>query len=202
MSFLKFDLVLVDRFLAMHVALSPYLEGVCLPLSSLGSMASKRVGSKDTDGSAIGAAVERVSTSLPIYEDTKMIVDKDIKLKWQEFNEAFAGTFEEDLEDHQVYVNIHKSSLYRITFRYLVLPCPDMIHWIVSHTDPEMMTLSSVSGTNITTFRAHDYDEMYYMLKPMITMEIPFSIPSNNANSRDILKKWVKELAKFRMKPN
>lgn len=33
-------------------------------------------------------------------------------------------------------------------------------------------------------------------------METPFSIPIINANSRDILKNWVKDLAKFRMTPN
>jgi len=63
------------------------------------------------------------------------------------------------------------------------------------------MTLSSV-GVEISTFRAQDYDEMYHMSKPMIIMETPFSIPSNNANSRDILKNWMKESAKFRMTPN
>lgn len=61
-------------------------------------MDSKRAGSKDTDGSAIGAAVEWVSSSLPIYEDTKLFLENDIKLKWQEVNEAFVGTFREDLE--------------------------------------------------------------------------------------------------------
>lgn len=40
------------------------------------------------------------------------------------------------------------------------------------------------------------------MSKPMIIMQTPFNIPCNNANSRDILKNWVKELAKFRMTPN
>lgn len=67
-------------------------------------MASKGAGSKDSDGSATGAAVEQVSTSLLIYED--------IKLKWQEVNDAFAGKFGEDLKDLQVHVNIHKSEFY------------------------------------------------------------------------------------------
>lgn len=73
-SFLKFALVLADKFLAMHVGVHP-------SLSNSRSMASKRAGSKDTDGSATGAAIEQVSTSLLVYEDTKLIVDKDIKLK-------------------------------------------------------------------------------------------------------------------------
>lgn len=40
------------------------------------------------------------------------------------------------------------------------------------------------------------------MSKPIVTMETPFNIPSSNANSRGILKNWVKESTKFRMTPN
>ena len=108
-------------------------------------MASKRAGSKDTDESATGVAVERVSASLPIYEDTKLILDKDIEFKWKEVNDPFSRTFGEDLEDRQVYVNIHNSNLYWIACRYLAIPCIDMIHWIISHTDPQTMTLRNVS---------------------------------------------------------
>lgn len=54
----------------------------------------------------------------------------------------------------------------------------------------------------IANFRAWDYEQMYHMSKPVITMETPFGILNSNANSRDILKNWVKEPAKFRMTPN
>ena len=118
------------------------------------SVDSKRTTSQDIDGIAVGVGVEQVSSSLSIYEDTKFYLDKDIKLKWQEVNETFAGTFGEDLKGHQVHVNIHKSALYPIACRHHVFPCVDMIHWIISHTDPEMMTLSSVSGKKLETFWA------------------------------------------------
>lgn len=112
----------------MHVALSLDILGVHLPLISTRSMASKRERSKDTDESTTGAAIGQVSACLPIYEDTKLFLDKDIMMKWQEVNEAFAGTFGEDLEDLQVYVNICKSGLYRIACRYPAFPSSDMIH--------------------------------------------------------------------------
>lgn len=99
MSLLKLALDFTERFISMHVALSPYIIGVLPPLSNSGSMASKRAGSKDTKGSAPGVTIERMFTSLLNYEDAKLIVDKDIKLKWQEVNYAFAVTFWEDLED-------------------------------------------------------------------------------------------------------
>lgn len=81
MSLLKFSSVFADIFLAMHVALSLDLESVHLPLSSLRSMPFMREGSKNIDGSSTRAAVERVFTSMSIYEDTKLIVGKDIELK-------------------------------------------------------------------------------------------------------------------------
>ena len=81
MSFPRICFVFADRFLAMHVALPLNLVVVHSPLISSGSITSKGVGSKEIDESATRAAVERVYTSFPIYEDTKLIIDKDIKLK-------------------------------------------------------------------------------------------------------------------------
>lgn len=95
MPSLKFALVLTNRFLAMYVALPPNIIGVHLSLTSLGSIASKRARSNDTNDSTTVATIERVSTSLLIYEDTKMIVEKYIKMKWKEVNDAFSSTFGE-----------------------------------------------------------------------------------------------------------
>lgn len=133
MLFLKFSLVLADRFISMHVSMSPYLVGVRPPLSSSGSMASKRAGSKDTDGSATRTKIEWVSTSFLIYEDTKLIVDKDIKLKWQEVNDAFAGTFWEDLKDANSMWTFTSLSY---TGLHAGIPCSHAWTWyiLLSHT--------------------------------------------------------------------
>ena len=138
----------------MNVAMSQVIVGVPSSLNNLGSLASKRARSKDTIGKATGDEVEQVSMSLSIYEETKLLVEKYIKLKWQDINDTFLGTFGEDLEDHRVYVNIHNSVLYRIACWYPSFPCANMIHWIVLHTNPETMVLINVSGIEIATFRA------------------------------------------------
>lgn len=83
----------------MHITMSLDIAGVRSSLKNLGSMVSKRVVSKNTDRSATIVVVEWVSTSLPIYEDTNLVLDKDIKLKWQEVNDAFSSIFGEDLKD-------------------------------------------------------------------------------------------------------
>lgn len=128
-----------------------------MPLSSTGTMASKRVGSKDIVESATGDVIEQVSMSLPIYEDTKLFIDKDIRMKWHNIKDTFLGTFEENMEDHRVYANIHKSDLYQISCRYPMFPSTDMTHWIGSHTDLETMVLSNVSGTKFSTFRVKEF---------------------------------------------
>lgn len=128
MSFPEINFFFANKFLSMHVTLSPDLSGGHLPLISTRPRASKGERSKDTDISETRVAVEEVSACLLIYEDNQLFLDKDIKLKWQEVNEEFAGTFGEDLKDHQVYVNIQKSNLYWIACRYPVLPCVNIIH--------------------------------------------------------------------------
>lgn len=143
--------------------MSPSIIGVHLSLNSSGTMASKRVGSKDTVESETRDAVEKLSMRLHIYEDIKIFIDKDIKMKWQEINDTFSGTFEENIEDRRVYINIHKFGLYRIACRYPTFPCADMIHCIVSHTDPETMALSSASGTKLATFWAKYFQGIYHL---------------------------------------
>jgi len=65
----------------MNVAMSQVIVGVPSSLNNLGSLASKRARSKDTIGKATGDEVEQVSMSLSIYEETKLLVEKYIKLK-------------------------------------------------------------------------------------------------------------------------
>jgi len=95
--------------------------------------------------------------NFPVYADTQLFIEKDMNITWQEIKDIFAGSFKEDLEDQQVYVNIHKSSLYKAACSYPTFPCVDIIHWIVSHTNPKTMTLSSASGTQLATFRMKNY---------------------------------------------
>jgi len=96
-------------------------------LNSSFSLASNRVGSKDTNGSVTRDAIKRVSMIFMIYEDTKLIIDKDIKLKFQEINDSFLVTFLEYIEYCKVYVNIHKSGLYQIRCRCHAFPYADKL---------------------------------------------------------------------------
>lgn len=78
-----------EKFLAMSVVMSPAIAGVHPSLRSTTTMASKRVGSKETIGSATGDAVEQVSMSFLVYEDTKLFIYRVIKMKWKYMNDTF-----------------------------------------------------------------------------------------------------------------
>lgn len=106
------------------------------------------------------------------------------------------------MEDRQVYVNIHKLGLYRVACRYPSFPCMNIIQWVVSHTDPEMMTLKSTSGKQLVTFRKEKYHHMHHLLQLLNYMVALFFTPNKNVNSRHVLKCWVKEPSKFETTPN
>ena len=112
-------------------ALSPDTSVVEKSLNITCIMVSKRVGSKDIVESNIGDVVEHVPMNLPIYADTKLFIENDMKITWQEIKDIFAYNFKEYFEYRQVYVNIHKLGLYRVACRYLAFPCVDIIHWVV-----------------------------------------------------------------------
>lgn len=52
--------------------------------------------------------------NLPIYADIQLFVEMDMNIEWKEIKYIFAGSFNEALEDQHVYVNIHKSIMYRV----------------------------------------------------------------------------------------
>lgn len=116
---------------------------------------------RDTVESSIGDVVEQVLMNLPIYAHTQLLIENDMKITWQEIKDIFASSFKEDMEDRQVFVNIHKLGLYMVSCRYPAFPCTDTIHWIVSYIVAETMTLSSTSGTQLSTFRSKNYHQMY-----------------------------------------
>jgi len=165
-------------------------------------MVSKRDASKETFESSNGDAVEQVLVSLLVYADTQLFIEKGMMLTWKEIKDIFGGDFQEDLEDWQVYVNIHQSGLHKISCRYFAFPCADIIHWIVSHTDPETMTLSNATGTQLSIFKTKNYHQMYHLPQSVNHMDELFYTTQIFVKAMDIIKCWVKEESKFRSMPN
>lgn len=63
-----------------------------------------------------------------VYIDTQLFIEKGMNLTWQEIKDIFVGDLKEDLEDRQVYISVHWSSLHKIVCRYLSFPCADIMH--------------------------------------------------------------------------
>lgn len=86
MSFLVFSL-----FSVTYLFPCMFLVSKTFKCSSV-LMDSKRIGSQGTDGVACRVDIEKVSSSVLIYRDTKLYLDEDIKIKWQEVNKTFTDT--------------------------------------------------------------------------------------------------------------
>lgn len=67
-------------------------------LNIMGIMVSKRDGSKDIVERSTRYVADKVPIHLPIYVDTQLFVENDMKITWQEIKEIFAVGFKEDLE--------------------------------------------------------------------------------------------------------
>lgn len=140
--------------------------------------------------------------NLPVYADTQLLIEKESDMTWQKVNEAFsARSFKENLEDRQVYINVQKSGSTKFACRYLTFPCADIVSWRVSHTDPKNMTLNNGNGQMIFYFLALDYHRMYRLLELEPLMDSYFYSITNYLSTKNILKIWVKELAKFCQTP-
>lgn len=44
----------------------------------------------------------------PVYANTQSFIEKDMKITWQEIKDTFVDSFQEYLEDWQIYANIQK----------------------------------------------------------------------------------------------
>jgi len=74
--------------------------------------------------------------------------------------------FLEYLEDMEVYINIKNSRIPRVAYRFLVMPCAEVIKWILLNMENNNLVLRSESGNEIATDHLHDIHSYYKMVKP------------------------------------
>lgn len=164
------------------------------PLISYYCYDPKRFVSKDTIESNIGEAVESTPMNFPIFSDIQLFIEKELDITWQKVNEVFLEkSFKADLEDWQVYINVQRSGLHKISCIYLFFPCADIISWTLSHMDNKTMILSNSNGKRLAYFMEPNYQLMYHFLMLESLMDYHFYAITNYLSTKDIVKIWVKE---------
>ena len=73
--------------------------------------------------------------SFPVHTKKNILIKKEINITWQDINTIFLEKFEENLEDQQVYVNIHKSGLYKVACKFPMFHFANVI-LLGSHPNP------------------------------------------------------------------
>ena len=90
--------------------------------------------------------VEVITRVEYIYEDTKCIIGVDPEYKWGEIYRLITRREVPDIgfEEENIYANIERSSLMKISTRPKLFPCSEVIGWILPRADVTTMILENV----------------------------------------------------------
>lgn len=139
--------------------------------------------------------VEVTWPNVPIYIDTQCFIDKGRQVTWRKIYSTFMQErFVKDLEYLKAYVNIRRYRIHRITCRFLVMPCVEVIEWIITHMDDSHLVLQSESGGHLTIYHGEDMQTYYKMLKPTEYVNDNFYRRYPTLETIDVIKHGVKSL--------
>ena len=104
------------------------------------------------------------------FIDTECRVDKKIAFKSNTLFQAFQKKeFQFFLQDDPhmelskgIYKNISKYGLHRATSKTLVLPCLDVIKWMIRIIDHESRTIINFKDTNVAIYQARALNQLYH----------------------------------------
>ena len=116
---------------------------------------------------------------------------------------CFTSTeFTKDLEDREVYVNIQWLGFHKVVCRYLVLPCVDVIKWILQGLDTKSMALNNFSGQQLASYQPHEIHLIHNLPKPEEHLDSRLYVSWSYLNAKEVNKSWWKKLMKFCQNPN
>lgn len=98
--------------------------------------------------------------------------------------------FVEDLEYFHAYINIKKSRMHRIKFRFSVMPYVEVIESIITHMDDSHHVLHSENGGQLTTYSGEGMQTYYKIVKPNEYANDKFYMRLETFNTSDIIKSW------------
>jgi len=136
--------------------------------SFVGAMppATCKVASKEDLESSTEEAVEVTNPTIPIYADTQCFIDKSTEVTWSGIKDTFMQKrFLENLEELEFYINIKLSRMHKITCRFPIIPCAEVIECIITHMDDSDLMLHSERGGKITMYYGEDMKIYYKMLR-------------------------------------
>ena len=68
----------------------------------------------------------------------------------------------------EVYRNIIKSRLHRSVMKTLVLPCLDVIEWIIRKIDRRHRLILNYEGKSVSSYKSSVFNQMYHLKEAYI----------------------------------
>ena len=136
----------------------------------------------------------------PIFRYTACNISKTTKLSWYNIYEEFVNKdIPETQEDFQVYINIKKSRLDKVTTHPLGFPCSKTIEWIFHCTDTNSWMIRGHDRAPIANISLADISA-YYRLPERQELFNTRWLAKFGTPMKVILREWWQDLSKFRVK--
>ena len=128
---------------------------------------AKKSGKKKAKASEVDSYVEIISRTEITFEDTKAITggDREFKLGKIYMMIRDKNVPDASLEDMSLYENIRKYVITKAATCPYLLPCVEVIGWILPQIDPSMMIISNIEGEYFASFTP-SYITLDYKLPP------------------------------------
>ena len=135
-----------------------FLSQVQLTLDTMTNKGKKKANivDYDSDEEVVEAPTRRIEI---IYEDTKAINGAKLEFKWGQIYHWLVESKvpEARLEDLALYDNILRSGITKVTTRLEMLPCAEVIGWILPRIDTTGMLMNDVENKGFASLHLHFY---------------------------------------------
>ena len=134
-----------------------------------------------------------------IFVDIECKVDKNVTFTWNSLFQAFQDKdFQILLQDDvstelskEVYKNIIKYELHRATVKTLVLPCSDVIEWIMRKIDHQHRSILNYEGKIVDSYKDSVFNKIYHLKETYIKVTLEWlKQKSEYDDLLTILKGW------------
>ena len=114
--------------------------------------------------------VEVVTKTECIYEDTKCIAGIEPKYQWWDVYRLITRREVPDigLEEESIYANIERSALMKVATRPELLPCSEVIGWILPRADVTTMILDDVNKQGYAAYSPGYVALAYHLPKAQV----------------------------------
>ena len=134
-----------------------------------------------------------------IFSDTSGRVTKTYQIDWSRIYSILKNDdFLDIQEDRPTYQRIKDSGIHAIATRTAILPCNDVVKWIIEHANRKDRYFNESARSHLMNFHPDVFVKAYGLKPARHPLDADFSKASKSRfNFDEMLKSWMRESSKF-----